>query len=494
MKYWHVLLAALSFLAVGDFWFAPPANGQTREQSVETRSSNSEEPSDRLVGAALDSAKRATSFLTDHVSTHGGYLWRYSADLQLKEGEGIVKGNTVWVQPPGTPSVGLALTHLYQATGDLQFRDAALAAAEALRLGQMHSGGWQASIEFDPDQRKKWAYRVEPPHRKRKDQSSLDDNKTQSALLFLITLDEALDFKNKGVHDTAVYGLKGLLENGQFKNGGFPQVWTDQKTSDHTAAAVPASYPSEWSRQYTGHHEYWYRYTLNDHLAADMMDVLFEAERVYKDQRFRDAALRLADSLLNAQMPEPQPAWAQQYNASMEPIWARKFEPPAITTSESFGVIETLIDVYQHTGEKKYLEPIPRALEYLKTCELDDGRVARFYELKTNRPLYFDLQYQLTYSDSNMPTHYGFQLSSKVDQLQRRYEKVLRTGPSQVSRSRKVDERELRRVIDSQSDNGIWLNQSGMRYHKNRDPAIDMAPVVANLEKIASYLQQTKQD
>ena len=99
-------------------------------------------------------------------------------------------------------------------------------------------------------------------------------------------------------------------------------------------------------------------------------------------------------------MPDPQPGWAQQYNYDMVPIWARKFEPPAITAWEAQDVMETLIKISHHTGDKKYLEPIPRALAYYKKCLLPDGRVARYYELKTNKPLYMDQNYKLTYDES----------------------------------------------------------------------------------------------
>ena len=78
---------------------------------------------------AAAAARRAVSFLTDHVSTEGGYLWRYSSDLSLREGEGIVTTQTVWVQPPGTPTVGEAFVRLYEATREKQFLDAALDAS-----------------------------------------------------------------------------------------------------------------------------------------------------------------------------------------------------------------------------------------------------------------------------------------------------------------------------------------------------------------------------
>lgn len=447
-----------------------------------------------LADDALATAKRATTFLTEKVSTEGGYLWAYSADLQHRQGEGVVDTRTVWVQPPGTPTVGMAFVELYRATGDRQFLNAALAAADALRLGQMRSGGWQAMVEFEPKRRRKWAYRVDPPSDRAKDQSSLDDNKTQSALQFIMLLDHATDMQIDWVHDMAMYALDGLLNKGQFSGGGFPQVWTDKRDPDRDTPLAQANYPDAWPREYPGHNEYWERYTLNDHLARDVARVLFLAEEIYEDSRYRDAAIRLADSLIAAQMPEPQPAWAQQYNESMQPIWARKFEPPAITSSESFSVIDTLMWVYRKTGDSKYLEPIPAALDYLKRCELDDGRVARFYELKTNRPLYFDRQYQLTYDDSDMPTHYGFQLKSSVDSLRRKYDRLKRSSDQPLSLLQtdpdRPSERYVREVVESLDEAGIWIGDGSLKYGNYSGRVIRMGQVAEYLETLAAFLNR----
>jgi PelA/Pel-15E family pectate lyase len=445
---------------------------------------------------ALAAAKKATSFLTDQVSTRGGYLWRYSADLKHREGEGVVTTETVWVQPPGTPAVGEAFVKLYQATGEKQFLDAAMAAADALRQGQMRSGGWQAMVEFEPDRRKKWAYRIEPPRRRSKDQSSLDDAKTQSALKFLIQLDAALEFKDQEIHQMTEFGLNSLLDRGQFSGGGFPQVWTETRNEQDDTPLRKASYPDSWSREYTGHNEYWYRYTLNDHLARDVIEVLLLAEQVYKNEAFGAAAIRMADSLLAAQMPDPQPAWAQQYDAQMQPIWARKFEPPAIVTSESFSVIDTLMMVYRRTGDRKYLETIPSALDYLESCQLPDGRVARFYELQTNRPLYFDRDYKLTYDDGDMPTHYGFQLDSAVAKLRRRYESLASLNPQQLAETGKrpgvPSQDSVRGIIDQLDSRGAWLSDQGLRYHKLPGPVIDMAIAVSHLTALADFLSDPR--
>ena len=71
-------------------------------------------------------------------------------------------------------------------------------------------------IEFDPERRKKWAYRTDENRSNAKDQSSLDDDKTQSALRFVMRLDRALNFQDKDVHEMATYALHGLLTKGQF--------------------------------------------------------------------------------------------------------------------------------------------------------------------------------------------------------------------------------------------------------------------------------------
>src|SRR5690606_27390840 len=137
---------------------------------------------------------------------------------------------------------------------------------------------------------------------------------------------------------------------------------------------------------------------------------------IYGDERYLQAAKRGGDFFLLAQLPEPQPGWAQQYDHDMHPAWARKFEPPAVTGGESQGVMQTLMLLYRRTGDDRYLKPIPRAIAYYRSSLLPDGRLARFYELKTNRPLYFTKDYQLTYDDGDMPTHYGFKSTSRLDE------------------------------------------------------------------------------
>ncbi len=440
---------------------------------------------------ALRAAKSATQFLTDSVATRGGYLWQYSGDLSLREGEGIVQTQTVWVQPPGTPTLGLAFVRLYEATGDEQFLNAAIGAAEALRAGQLRSGGWQDRVEFDADQRHGFAYRSEPERKKAKDQSTLDDDKTQSSIRFLARLDRATKFKIHWLGEVTNFAIDGLIGKGQLPNGGYPQVWTNEVGRKQPAAGLAASYPSTWPRTYPGHQQYWNRYTLNDDLAEDMVETLHLIEDIYGDGRGGVAAVRLADSLLLAQMPSPQPAWAQQYSDEMQPVWARKFEPPAISGGESQGVIAALLQVYARTGDRKYLPPIGRAIDYLETCLRSDQKLARFYELQTNRPLYFNQTYELTYDDAECPTHYSFVVSSRLDRLRRDYQKSLDTTwkpPSRTTKQKNVPQKEVRRIIAAMDDRGRFVSDGKLKYHRYQGPVISMKTTAENLNTLADYL------
>mgnify|MGYP005855740265 CR=1 FL=1 len=207
--------------------------------------------------------------------------------------------------------------------------------------------------------------------------SSLDDNQTQSALQLLIRVDEALKFQHTAIHEAAEYGLNALLQ-AQFANSAFPQVWTGPVPDQ---PLLNARYPDYDWRTEGRVKNYWDHNTLNEGLAGTVAETLMVAHKVYKADKYRHALMKLGDFLIRAQMPDPQPAWCQQYNKKMIPIWARKFEPPAITGGESQDVLETLLAIAAYTKEQKYLEPVPRALNYLANCRLSDGQLVRYYEL-----------------------------------------------------------------------------------------------------------------
>jgi len=456
---------------------------------------NAADPPTRDEAAAA--MKKAVAFFREKVSVEGTYVWRYSDDLALCEGENKATRMTAWVQSPGTPAVGEALLAAHERTKEQLLLDAAVATAHGLVKGQLASGGWDYRIEFDPAARKRYNYRrgglVADNAR---NVTTLDDDNTQSAVRFMMHVDRVLGQKNELIHDAVGYALDGLLA-AQYPNGAWPQRFTGPPKGE-AFPVLKASYPDAFLREWPNVNYNSY-YTLNDNAQATTISTLFEAAETYGDRRYSDAARRGGDFLILAQMPDPQPAWAQQYNAQMQPAWARKFEPPSVTGGESQGAIRILMEVYRQTGDAKYLEPIPRALDYLEKSALPSGRLARFYELKTNRPLYFTKDYTLVYTDDDLPTHYAFVTSNNVARLRRDFDRLRTTDTAKLKpapRSETIamsDElaAAARRAIDSLDDRGAWVEDGRLR---DADPEnrvkriITTQTFIRNLDTLSRFL------
>lgn len=454
-----------------------------------TAFSNAAEPDAALCEDAVKCLKRAATFYREKVAGHGGYVYYYSPDLKERWGEGKATADTIFVQPPGTPTVGMSYLRALTATGDKFYLDAAHETAQALVYGQLQSGGWTQVIHFGDGKRvgkyrngKGGGWNV----------SSLDDGQTQAALQFLMRVDGALEFKNEPIHEAAQYGLKSLLA-AQFANGAFPQGW---RGPSEKKPVLPAKFPEyDWKTEGKVK-DYPFCYTLNDNLAGTVAETLIAAHAVYKDAEFKAAVAKLGDFLILAQMPAPQPGWCQQYNFDAVPIWARKFEPPAITGWESQDVMETLIRIARFTGDAKYLEPIPPALDYFKKNLLKDGRVARYYEFGTNKPLYMDAKYRLTYDDAAAPDHYGWKQPARFDAIAKSYEEA-KAGRAPVPPA-PVSEKMAREILADLDADGRWISvYAGERLVGQPKFAagykfIDSAVFARNMDTLSEFVRSTK--
>jgi hypothetical protein len=383
---------------------------------------------DELAPRASAAMASAAAFYRDEIAVHGSYGWRYSADLTYRRGEALLTPSQGWVQPPGTPAVGLALLQAYAATGDRTFLDGAAEAARALAATQLESGGWHAMIEFDPEQRKAWCYRVTPADQrdaaaraenKLCDATTIDDNISQSALELLMRVDVALEGDDPQIRDAVFHGLGKFIE-AQYPNGAWPVRFDRRVPNSHDWAALRARYPKTWSRTWVEITDRLF-YSTNDNLIGDMIHVFLVAHRLYGREEYLATAIRAGEFLLAAQLPAPQPGWAQQYNREMEPIWGRKFEPPAVASWETRRAIDALLDLYLATGFERYREAAGRAAAWLEASPLPDGRWARYYELRTNRPLYMTSDYRLTHDDGDTPRHYSFKGRFDVPRALERY-------------------------------------------------------------------------
>lgn len=456
------------------------------------------EPShEELAARASDALTRAVAYFRDEVAVQGSYAWRYSADLSFRRGEGVVSPSQGWVQPPGTPAVGMAFLQAYAATGESTLLDAAVETGHALAATQLDSGGWHQMMELDPERRKGWCYRHVPvterdPEAIREnrfcDASTIDDDISQSALELLMRVDVALDGADPVIRDAVAYGLEKFIA-AQYPNGAWP-VRFDRRVADGYWAAWRARYPRTWSRTQTEWPALFF--ATNDNVMGDMIRVFLVAHRLYGDEKYLATAIRGGEFLLAAQMPEPQPGWAQQYDREMEPMWARKFEPPAIASWETQRTITTLLDLYLYTGKRRYLEAAGPAAAWLEQAQLPDGQWARYYELETNRPLYITRDYQLTYDGSDTPRHYGFKSRFDVARVLERYRRVAAAGrmastepqipaasTNQAETTAATLAPQVEAVVAALDDRGRWLDDNGMIRSKT---------FIANVDLLARYL------
>lgn len=148
-------------------------------------------------------------------------------------------------------------------------------------------------------------------------------------------------------------------------------------------------------------------------------------------------------------------------------------------------MIDSLIDLYLVTGEEKFVKPIPAAVEWLKRSQISLGRWARFYELKTNRPLYFTRKYELTYADDDLPTHYSFQSDYGIPGTIRRLEQLRAVGQEALRnreeqrRVRRPSEDVVRNVIASLDERGRWVTEG----------RIEMRTYVRNMTTLCEFLE-----
>ncbi|MCW0218174.1 MAG: hypothetical protein OJI67_07610, partial [Prosthecobacter sp.] len=223
------------------------------------------------VSAALS---KAVSFYHGHAAAHGGYVYRYSADFSLREAEGIPGPDTIWIQPPGTPAVGMAFLDAYEATKDKACLAAAVEAAQAVSRTQLTSGGWDYSGHFDAMNRTKHLYRRDVEgrlidrkkfpqseagwhvwkQREHKDTnySTVDDDVTQAATRLLIRVDHALGGQNEEIHEAADYALEAIMKT-QYPAGGWSasfDTWPSSAPSGEKYPVLAGRYPADWPRQW----------------------------------------------------------------------------------------------------------------------------------------------------------------------------------------------------------------------------------------------------
>jgi (2Fe-2S) ferredoxin len=180
--------------------------------------------------------------------------------------------------------------------------------------------------------------------------------------------------------------------------------------------------------------------------------------------------------------------------------------------------MRALLDLYVETGEPRFLEPIPKALKWAENSLLPGNRLARFYELKTNKPLYFnaprqysnlpapafpDLKdYTLIYEDTDLPNHYSFQGSGEPVRLAREYyNRITEKGRDSIIADRAripdVDPARVREIINSLDKEDRWVEMGRLKTNDRNNPYIQ-AEIIScrtfnqNMTLLTNYIRNNK--
>lgn len=441
--------------------------------------------------------RKTVAFARSNLSFAGGYATKWSRDLKESRTSDTQGAALISIEAPGTPVMGMMFLKAWLATGDRLHLQAAREAAGALLWTQLASGGWSTYHDYALPSARKQHYRRDldagdTERGERRAHTTLDDDKSQLALLFLLELAHLPESNaDAGLQAAVRFGLDALLA-AQAPNGGWPQGFSGP--ADPGAPVLKPVMPKEWPRvwpnlDYTGY------YTLNDGNLRTVAKVLARAHELTGEARYLESLKKLGDFLLLSQCPEPQPGWAQQYNLAMEPAWARKFEPPCVSSSETLSALNTLLDIWLVTGEDKYRAPFASALAWLEKVRLPDGQYARFQELHTDKPLYFVKDtYELTYDDSNLPTHYGFKLDDLQEDIdafkkkleQSRDELLKKAAEPETPREwlskAKGAAKKTVTALEGQNKEGVWTTNN----------VIEAALIHKHLLAMVTYLEAAK--
>lgn len=380
-----------------------------------------------------DTMKRATRFMVEKVSHRGGYVWSYLPDFSRRWGELEARDTMIWIQPPGTATMGHVFLDAYHATGDEYYYAAAEQVAGAIIWAQHPSGGWNYVADFGGEASlRDWyrtigknAWRLEEFHHYYGN-ATFDDGGTAEAAKFLLRLyNEKLDPKYRPALDKAI----SFVLDSQYPIGGWPQRYP-----------LRHDYPRKDQPDYTSF------ITFNDDVAQENIDFLLMCYQVLGEQRVREPLVRAMNAFLTTQLGQPQPGWALQYTTELQPAGARSYEPRSLSPAATADNIRQLIKFYRMTGETKFLARIPEALDWLDSVRLPrkdaigDRTHPTFVEVGTGKALYTHRrgsnatngEYYVDYEPGNELVHYRSIRHIDVDHLRQLFKEATALAPEAV--------------------------------------------------------------
>jgi PelA/Pel-15E family pectate lyase len=282
--------------------------------------------------------------------------------------------------------------------------------ADNMLLFQKTNGGWPKNYDFfailTPEQEKA------VKNAKNETNTTFDNGNTYTQISAL-----AIAFQNTKTEKYKTGCLKGIdfILKSQYPNGGWPQYYPLEKNN------------------YSSH------ITYNDGVMIGIMQLLkdiLDAKPLYSfvDSKYisklQTAYNKGLDCILKTQINDAgkPTAWCQQYDeVTLQPAWARKFEPPSICNKESCDVILFLMSIDK--PDQKIKDAIQNAIVWFQESKIYNTRVqtidaplaqtpfktsthdkivvidstakpiwTRYYELRTHRPMFCNRDSKIVYS------------------------------------------------------------------------------------------------
>jgi PelA/Pel-15E family pectate lyase len=282
--------------------------------------------------------------------------------------------------------------------------------ADNMLLFQKNNGGWPKNYDFFAILTPEQARIVKAG--KSETNTTFDNGNTYTQIAALAIAYQAT--KAEKYKTGCLKGLSFVLKS-QYKNGGWPQFYPIEKDN------------------YSSH------ITYNDDAMLGIMQLLKDILDGKPQYDIVDNSLRIKlqvaykkglECILKTQITDngKPTAWCQQYDENtLQPGWARKFEPPCICNKESSGLVlflmsidhpdKSIINSVQnavswfvesiiHNTRVKTI-PAPRKLTPYKVSVSDKVVVidstapaiwTRYYELKTHRPMFCNRDSKVVYS------------------------------------------------------------------------------------------------
>ncbi|MCE9667049.1 pectate lyase [Myxococcus stipitatus] len=468
-----------------------------------------------LRAKALGRMRNAAKFFHDQVARRGGYAWHQNAtNLSERWGDIQLDEDQIMIQSPGTADVVIAFVEAALADpATPALATYATDAALALRQGQIKSGGWRLYADFKatPTLRACYLNTTANCGCGGCNTTAYDDQATQTALIAMMRADQLLGYANADISASSAYA-RARVETSQYPtHGGFPQGFSAPVAA---RPALNASYPPStgtacglahcYANAYTT--EYWDDPTLNDNLASAFVEMLYWAKEVYPAQAttYQNMLTAFGGFLRRAQMPQPQPAWAQQYDVQMQPRWARSWEAPAIAGQESQDVMWALLRLYQlDPSVTANRDAVGTALDYLENVDhANDTLLYRYIELDDTAPSnigFFTVKaggYPAQFSTAP-PTYqnYAWEVPSQLAAIRAEYAR-LATDTTVMKRSCQKLRADTVQAVDATVDNERWITHypNGPRSGATPGDYYDTGTFVRNLRTLAEFVTRTTTD